>query len=225
MQKGTKQRIIDESIRCFNQHGYANVSLQDLARALNISRGNLAYHFPQKELLLQTIFQQLTAKLEQERSRSRNLPSFTNLRQEVQLYRQYQEQYAFIFTDSQVMAIPEIRQALRDMSNATIMDNRAAIAFAIQVGNMRPEPFPGVYHHLAFTSWMLMFFWLPQRLLRGESDSDRISEDDAEKAVWSLIVPHFTEKGIKVFRKYYGDDFLENLGPPFAFNPDDVLVF
>lgn len=220
MEKGTKQRIIDEAIRCFNQRGYGNTSLQDIARELSISRGNLAYHFPQKDGLLQTIFKQLTAKLEFERNRSRNLPSFTNLRHEVQLYRQYQEQYAFIFTDSQVMSIPEIRTALRDMSNATIADNNAAIAFAIQVGNMKPEPFPGVYHQLAFTSWMLMFFWLPQRILR-----DEISGEDAEKTVWSLIVPHFTKKGIAVFQKYYGDDFLQNLGPPFAFDADDVVVF
>lgn len=225
MEKGTKQRIIDEAIRCFNQKGYGNTSLQDIARELSISRGNLAYHFPQKDDLLQTIFRQLTAKLELERSRSRNLPSFTNLRHEVQLYRQYQEQYAFIFTDSQVMAIPGIRTALREMSKATIADNNAAIAFAIQVGNMKPEPFPGVYHQLAFTSWMLMFFWLPQRMLRDESDSERISVEDAEKTVWSLIVPHFTEKGIAVFKKYYGEEFLHNLGPPFAYDADDVVVF
>lgn len=220
MEKGTKPRIIATAIRCFNQRGYANVSLQDLARELQISRGNLAYHFATKDILLSTIFGQLTAKLEQERRRSRNLPSFTNLRQELERYRAYQEQYAFIFTDSQVMSIPQIRTTLREMSNATIADNRGAIAFAIQVGNMRPEPFPGVYHQLAFVTWMLMFFWLPQRMLRGE-----VSGEDAEKTVWSMIVPHFTEKGINVFKKYYGAAFIEELGPPFEFSPEDVMLF
>ncbi|MEM7038434.1 MAG: TetR/AcrR family transcriptional regulator [Bacteroidota bacterium] len=220
MEKGTKKRILDVAIRCFNERGYSNVSLQDLARELSISRGNLAYHFPAKEGLLNTIFTQLKDKLEHERSISRNLPSFTNLRQEIERYRAYQEEYAFIFTDSRVMAIPEIRAALREMSSATIADNKAAIGFAIQVGNMRPEPFPGVYHQLAFTTWMLIFFWLPQKLLRGE-----VTAETAEKAVWSMIIPHFTDKGIAVFKKYFGENFLEDLGPAFHINPDDVMLF
>jgi AcrR family transcriptional regulator len=220
MEKGTKQRILDTAIRCFNERGYGNVSLQDIAREMEMSRGNLAYHFPSKDTLLETIFSQLTEKLEQERSKSRNLPSFTNLRQEIERYRLYQEEYAFIFTDSQVMSIPQIRTTLREMSNATIADNRAAIAFAIQVGNMKAEPFPGVYHQLAFVTWMLMFFWLPQRLLRGE-----ISGEDAERTVWSMIIPHFTKKGIGVFKKYFSGDFIDHLGPPFEFSSDDVMLF
>jgi AcrR family transcriptional regulator len=220
MEKNIKQRIIDEAVDCFNARGYGNVSLQDIAKSLKISRGNLAYHFASKDLLLETIFQQMWAKIEAERKNSRNLPSFQNLRQEIDLYGHYQKKYAFIFTDSQVMIIPAIKKALREMAHATIEDNKAAIAFAIKVGNMKPEQYPGVYHQVALTTWMLMFFWLPQQILRGTT-----SGEDAEKTVWSMILPHFTAKGIAVFKKYYGEDFLQTLGPAFEYSGDELLVF
>jgi AcrR family transcriptional regulator len=220
MEKSIKQRIMDEAVAIFNAQGYGNSSLQDVARQLEISRGNLAYHFATKDALLEAIFQQMWAKIEAERKNSRNLPSFQNLRKDIDLYGHYQREYAFIFTDSQVMRIPAIKQALREMANATIQDNKAAIAFAIKVGNMKAEPFPGVYHQVAFTTWMLMFFWLPQQIIRGKK-----AEEDAEKAVWSMILPHFSAKGIAVFKKYYGEEFLQSLGSPFEFSSDELLVF
>lgn len=220
MDRNIKQRIIEEAVETFNAQGYGHTSLQDIARRLGMSRGNLAYHFASKDTLLEAIFQQMWAKVEVERKNSRSLPSFQNLRQDIDLYGHYQRQYAFIFTDSQVMAIPTIREALREMARTTIEDNKAAIAFAIKVGNMKPEPYPGMYHQVALTTWMLMFFWLPQQVLRGNG-----SGEDAEKTVWSMILPHFTAKGIAVFKKYYGAEFLQSLGPPFEFSPDELLMF
>lgn len=220
MEKNIKQRIIDEAIVSFNQKGFGNTSLQDIAKKLEISRGNLAYHFPTKEGLLNTIFDQMWAKIEAERINSRNLPSFQNLRQEIDLYGHYQRKYAFIFTDSHVMSMPGIRNALREMARLTIEDNKAAIAFAIKVGNMRQEPFPGIYHQVALTTWMLMFFWLPQQIIQGNT-----SGDDAEKTVWSMILPHFTSKGIAVFKKHFGEEFLNAIGPAFDVEQYELLVF
>lgn len=220
MQKNTKQHIIDAATKAFNAHGFANLSLQDLARELNMSRGNLAYHFPNKNVLLEAIFKQMWTSIESERQNSRTFPSFQNLRKEVQLYVHYQRAYAFIFTDSQVIAIPAIQQALREMAQSTIRDNKAAIAFAIKLGNMRPEPFPGAYHQVATATWMTMFYWLPQQRLRGD-----LPDEAAEKAVWCQILPHFTKRGIQAFKDFHGEDFFNSLGPAFEINPEDIVVF
>ena len=41
----TKEKIIRTAIDAFNRQSYDSVTLADLAELLNISRGNLAYHF------------------------------------------------------------------------------------------------------------------------------------------------------------------------------------
>lgn len=218
-EKGTKQKIMDVAVACFNAQGYGQVSLQDIARELNISRGNLTYHYATKDALLKAIFGQMWEGINAEQDKARALPSFQNLKNEVGVYLHYQKAYAFMFTDSQVMAIPFIREALGEMSQRTIEDNMAAIAFAIEAGNMKAEPFPGAYRQLAITTWMQMFFWLPQQIIRGVT-----AQEDAEKAVWATILPHFSERGIQAFQKYYGEDFYQNLGPAFDRNLSDFIV-
>lgn len=218
-EKGTKQRIIDGAISCFNQQGYGPTSLQDISRHLGISRGNLTYHFPSKETLLKTIFNQMWEGFATEQDKARALPSFQNLKNELAVYLHYQREYSFIFSDSQVIAIPFIHEALQKMSQRTIEDNMAAIAFGLEVGNMKPEPFPGAYRQLAITTWMLMCFWLPQQAIRGTE-----AEEDPEKAVWTLILPHFSEKGVNAFKKHYGEAFYNSLGPSFDRDLSDYIV-
>ncbi len=47
----TKGKIIELSIKLFNQFGFNSISLQEIANNLNISRGNLTYHFKDKDFL------------------------------------------------------------------------------------------------------------------------------------------------------------------------------
>lgn len=52
----TKDRILDAALRQFNQAGWVNITLRDIAASLNISYGNVTYHFPTKEKLLESIY-------------------------------------------------------------------------------------------------------------------------------------------------------------------------
>ena len=219
VEKGTKQRIIDGATVCFNEQGYGKTSLQDISKYLKISRGNLTYHFPNKETLLQAIFQQMWEGFAAEQDKALAYPSFQNLKGELDVYLRYQTQYAFIFSDSQGMGIPFVHEALQKMSQRTIESNLKAIAFGLKFGNLKPEPFPGAYHQLAITTWMLMCYWLPQQAIRGTG-----AEEDPEKAVWSLILPHFSETGVQAFIKHYGQDFYESLGPPFDRDLNEFVV-
>lgn len=200
--------------------GYGAVSLQEIAQRLEMSRGNLAYHFKDKELLLKAIGEQMWQEIQRERAIRKNLPSFQNLHRDIKAYYQLQKKYQFIFWDTNVLNHPLIKTKIRDWADLTIQDNEAAIAFAIQLGNMKPEPFPGVYHNLAITTWILFYYWLSQKVVRGDS-----SPEDAEKAVWSLIIPHFTDRGVEAFKKFFGTEFLENLGRPFDIELRDIIMF
>ena len=88
-------------------------------------------------------------QIEQERSKTRQLPSFENLNHEVKLYYKYQRHYRFIFIDPHVLKHNIIVKQFRQMTEQSINDIKASIAFSIQLGNMRIEPYPGVYNNLA----------------------------------------------------------------------------
>lgn len=47
-----KDALLEEAIRLFNKRGYANVSLEDVAKNLNISKAAVYYYFPSKQEIL-----------------------------------------------------------------------------------------------------------------------------------------------------------------------------
>ena len=155
-----------------------------------------------------------------ERSKSRQLPSFENLHNEVQLYHRFQREYAFLFLDPQVLGHPVIKSKIQAMTVQTIKDCEMAIAFAIDAGNMHPEPFKGLYHNICFKTWMLSFFWSAQRIILGD-----LAPKDGEKMIWSLLLPHFTEKGIAAFEAFFGKAYLEDMGTPFETKIEHFIAF
>ena len=106
------------------------------------------------------------------------------------------------------------------MTEESIKDNKAAIAFAITAGNMKPEPFKGIYNNLALNCWMVSFFWLNQQIVRGEKTGK-----DGEIMLWSLLVPHFTKKGLKAFTSFFGESYLENMGEKFESDIEKYINF
>ena len=56
MASKTKDRILKVSLALFNQEGEANVTSVDIANALEISPGNLYYHFKGKDEIIRELF-------------------------------------------------------------------------------------------------------------------------------------------------------------------------
>ncbi len=215
----TKERILNQAIMAFNRSGYGAVNLFELAKSLDMSRGNMTYHFRDKEALLKEITNELWDKLTTARV-AKSIPSFQNLHHDVQLYYGLQKEYSFIFHDNQVLKHELIAPKIKQLCAKTIHDIEAAIAFSIQLGNMNKEPIPGTYKNLALTSWMLMFFWSSQRMIRGDK-----TKGDGEKVIWGLLLPHLTKKGLASFKKFFGDDYLASFGDDFDHTMESYISF
>ena len=59
----TAQRILEVTLEIFNRFGEPNVSTTLISAELNISPGNLYYHYPAKEELINALFDQYEAAL------------------------------------------------------------------------------------------------------------------------------------------------------------------
>ena len=68
----TKEKIMVAATKAFNKKGFSAVNLKDLAKIIGISRGNLAYHFKDKEILLKSIVAQMWEKIGKEKEKTRS---------------------------------------------------------------------------------------------------------------------------------------------------------
>ena len=59
---GTARRILDHARHVFNERGLHGVGIREIARDLDLSPGNVSYHFPTKEALVAALYEQAHAE-------------------------------------------------------------------------------------------------------------------------------------------------------------------
>ncbi len=188
----TKQKILQNARKLFNERGFVNVTLRDIAGACEISIGNLAYHYANKSVIMGVLYQQMEDALEEMWAKVNQEPSFANIAQHIQQFHAFQAYYRFFFLDMLEVerAHPEIANQHQAHIERQINNIKSMIDYAVKAGNMQAELRPGMYAQLAHTVWMMINFWLSQKEVRQQEN-----QVAAVDAIWFLVVPHLTEKG------------------------------
>jgi len=171
-----------------------------------MSRGNLTYHFKDKETLMDAHLSNLETEYDQALTRSVSIPSWQSLHAATTQFHQLQKDYAFIFFDKSVLQAEKTRALVKKLRDNNIRTQMSMINVSIQMGNMKPESVAGLYHNISRSYWMISYFWL---LSKTFSDASDVSWD---KIMWGMLLPHFTEKGVASFKEHFGLEYYETLG-------------
>jgi len=190
----TRERIIVHTINLFNGQGFANVTLQNIADSLKISLGNLTYHFPKKDDLINAIYHQLVEELGQLFNPYWKEPNFLNINNQLKDFYQFQQKYKFFYLDTLEIerAYPKIAAEHYKHIQLQINQTHQLLIYNIEQGNLNQKYDTNHYLTVAHKIWMSVALWSTQCTIRGIVDD---TEKDMVDFVWQLIIPYFTKKG------------------------------
>ncbi len=117
----TRDRILHTSLALFNEEGEATTTTIDIANELNISPGNLYYHFKGKDQIIAELFQQyeqamrhtLTAPLERPLSSDRSTTEANWYFLYVVIEEMYQYRFLYHNLDNLLHRYPDIKRGFK----------------------------------------------------------------------------------------------------------------
>lgn len=198
--KPTQLKIIETAIDLFNQQGAGNVRVQDIAKAAEISPGNLTYHFKTKKDLMLAIYNYVQATLEESTINYDLMEDASIWVEIIRNYLRFQTRFRFFYRDTLeiIRLYPEARSFYRKHIEKIINYNKNALFLSVGKGFMIPEPRDGHYEIFARNTWAILNSWMTDREVLNET------KEDYSKGVLALLemhYPYFTEKGLVFYEE------------------------
>ncbi len=212
----TRERILETSLALFNREGEPNVATADIADEMNISPGNLYYHFANKAEIVTELYDALEAKLSPLLAmRPGGVTGVEDLWLWLHLLFETMTQYRFLYRDLDDIVSRHPRVALRF---ARVMQNGEAAVLELCQSLARAGALDASEREIAALARNVMLvstYWMSfQRLERPRGAAATVagdfagaSLDRAAYQVLSLLAPFL-----------HGDDrrLIEQLGTAYA---------
>ena len=193
--KYTKDYILSGALKQFNAHGVVNVRLQNIADSVSISVGHLAYHYKNKDAIIETLYDQLKRKEEMVLKEFRTIPSFDNVNFQLQKIFDLQKEYIFFYVDTLeiLRAHPSIKQKHQAHINWQVQQIERMIQHNVTQGAFIEASYHDQYHLLSWQVWMMIDNWM---YARHTSGLDHLSFYDFLRDVRSLLIPYLSQREV-----------------------------
>lgn len=214
----TRDRILETSLRLFNEEGEAHTTSIDIAAELDISPGNLYYHFKGKDQIIAELFEQFRIALSQtlDAPPQRALPGHRDRVEEqwyylyVVLEELYQYRFLYHNLDDLLRRYPKLARGFRRL----IAHKRAALTALIDsVIRDDSPPLARVQKAVLIENMVLQLtYWLNyERLLHDERDA-QVSIHQGVLQLLIVLAPYLGEEPLDFYRKCEAiyEDMLRN---------------
>ncbi len=200
--KNTKALILETALRLFNQEGLAKTTLRSIAKEMNISQGNLNYHFKKREEIVEALYHQLVGEMDEFMQRSAEGPFDLK-----NLYQNFRESFASFYTYRFFMmdfvtimrGHDSIRHHYQQLTELRKMQFQGLFVLLIEQKVLRQEEFLGEYENLQIRMQILSDFWLSSEIIQNAIQPEAI--DRYSQAIFQSFYPYLTAKGKREFKK------------------------
>ena len=200
----TKTKILDTAVVMLNERGLSNVKLRDVSQALQISIGNLTYHYPKWENLIDDIFGQFQADIN-------HLYDFfprdiSEIVDYIERIYEIQIKYAFLFSNFYIFfqQFPKYKATEEDFFISRMKTMRDALERLIEKKYLYPADCEHNYDMLVKNTWLILSGWYGFSMIFKDTKY-AITKEEFFLSIWNMYVYHLTDAGKKIVKKTYTD--------------------
>lgn len=188
----TKTRILDTALALFNAQGTANVTTNHIAAALNMSPGNLYYHYRNKAEIVRGLFARISGEWATNYAvPPGGMPSLEMMEAMVGGNFDIQARYRFFFRDLTLLlnADPELTAAYQTNRASGIDNTRFLIKLFAEAGVLTALGGDEAVDDLAQLLWLVGDFWLVFKDTSG-AEFTQADMDQGVRLFRRLLTPH-----------------------------------
>ncbi|WP_147653687.1 TetR/AcrR family transcriptional regulator [Vulcaniibacterium gelatinicum] len=189
MPRQTRQRILDTALAMFNAQGEPNVTTNHIADELEISPGNLYYHFRNKDDIIEHLFARYEARMDAALAAPQGrLPNLEDIWLQLHLVFECIWDYRFLYRDLVEILSRNRRLRLRFARILRRADEQAheVMRGLVRAGVMRASA--AELDAAATNVLVIATFWLNYAAARGDRD-EQASIRDGIVQVMMLLAP------------------------------------
>lgn len=191
----TRERILQTSLALFNAQGLAAVSTHRIAAELEISPGNLHYHFKAKQLIVDRLFRRFEDRLELLNGSSDTVRAIDDLWLALHLRFEAIDAYRFVYRDMAYLSgeYPELGQRAQALTAQNLLAAQALCETLLTAGviDATAEDAQMLALQMVFTTTCWLSF---ERLVPGRDALQQADPGLAAFYTLTLVSPYVSRE-------------------------------
>jgi AcrR family transcriptional regulator len=192
-----KELIQKTALETFNKEGYEHVSTYDIARKLKISQGNLTYHFPTKQQLINSLAKKMIAEIDEFILDVGNEFSLKNFYDNLYKTFEINLKYKFIYMNYSQIVLndPDLNKYFIQNSKDRKKLLFKILSTLITNGYLSSNEILSLNNRLADLINMVAIYWVPESAIYHSNKSDSKIIQHHLQLIFMQFYPYLTDQG------------------------------
>jgi len=207
----TKERILEKALELLNERGVAQVSIRGIGDQLNMTPGNLSYHYANVDVIVEALYFRLVEELDKLILESMQLAqlqgidlpfTYHSIEQTFAIF----QRYKFLMLDfADIMRRHErLKQHFRELAKVR-QGQFLPLITALQAGGwVEAERYPGQFQLWIQQASLIGDYWMASAEIMLDGDSD-YKRKHYVRLFFATLAPHLTARGLEVYHQLLAD--------------------
>jgi AcrR family transcriptional regulator len=206
--KKTKEIILDTSLELFNSLGLPKVTLRTIANKMEISQGNLNYHFKKREVIIEALYFRLVENIDKSMVdlQQSKTPFYLLVNISKTIMFNFYEYRFFLLDFVQIMREnKKIKQHYNELTIQREQQFTMLFNLLIENGIMREAILPNEYKNLYKRFQILGDFWVSDAVINNAKITKKTIASYST-ILTQAIYPYLTVKGQEEYHALISED-------------------